>query len=261
MKHFLAVCWAALMVSLGDASPLDTRVVDGETAGRAQFPYQVTLTLKRHPLCGGVLVHERFFLTAAHCFFKGDTPVPVDDLNVFYGSEKLFSKGKYNRVKTVHVHDQYDQQSFRYDLALVETRRSFEFSFTAQPVALATEPLAEPSSVTVSGFGRTAEAGNTAFKLKYAQLTTLPADQCQDATGEGFYEGALCLDTTNGGGFCAGDYGGPAVFNETLVGVGSYTVGGRCEAGTPDVFVEVAHFSDWVQATLDGDSETDSRHL
>lgn len=48
-------------------------VVDGEFAEKGQFPYQVALTHKGKLHCGGVLVHERFVLTAAHCLFDGET--------------------------------------------------------------------------------------------------------------------------------------------------------------------------------------------
>ncbi|XP_058123130.1 serine protease SP24D-like [Anopheles ziemanni] len=249
-----------LVVSLGYARLIAPsravlpRVAEGEEAKRGQFPYQVALTLKRQTVCGGVMVHERFFLTAAHCFFKGETPVPVEELNVFYGSEKLFSGGKYNRVKTVHFHEEYDH-GFKYDLALVEVKRKFEFSFTAQPVAFGLETFGESMPATVSGYGRATVEGNMMFRLKYAELTSLSDAECREATGDNYYEGVFCMDTTSGAGLCMGDYGGPAVANQTLVGVGSYTVGGNCGEGQPDVFVDVGHFSSWVQSKLEPETE------
>uniref|UniRef100_A0A182RTL0 Peptidase S1 domain-containing protein n=1 Tax=Anopheles funestus TaxID=62324 RepID=A0A182RTL0_ANOFN len=228
------------------------RVVDGNDASRGQFPYQVALTLKRQTVCGGVMVHERFFLTAAHCFFNGDTPLPVDQLNVFYGSEKLFSNGRYNRVKTVHFHDQYEH-GFKYDLAVVEVRRKFDVSSTSRPVAFGGESFGENLMATVTGYGRSNVEGNMAFQLKYAQLTSLPDSQCREAMGDDYYEGVFCLDTSEGSGFCTGDYGGPAVFEDRLVGVGSYTVGDKCETGQPDVFVDVGYFSAWVQSVLEAE--------
>uniref|UniRef100_A0A182YFN4 Uncharacterized protein n=1 Tax=Anopheles stephensi TaxID=30069 RepID=A0A182YFN4_ANOST len=223
-----------------------SRVADGADASRGQFPYQVALTMKRQTVCGGVMVHERFFLTAAHCFFNGDTPLPVEQLNVFYGSEKLFSNGRYNRVKTVHLHDQYD-------LAVVEVRRKFDLSHTSRPVAFGQEKFGENLVATVTGYGRSTVEGNMAFQLKYAQLTSLPADQCREALGDDYHEGVFCLDTSAGAGFCMGDYGGPAVFEDQLVGVGSYTVGGKCETGQPDVFVDVGYFSEWVRSVLEAE--------
>ncbi|XP_053675913.1 serine protease SP24D-like [Anopheles nili] len=252
--NFLVSCALLLLgVSLTHASVLG-RVAEGSDAKRGQFPYQVALTLKRQTVCGGVMVHERFFVTAAHCFFKDGAPLPVQDLNVFYGSEKLFSNGKYNRVKEVHLHEQYDHGT-QYDLAVVEVRRKFEMSSASKPVAFGREPFGESLTATVSGYGRSTSEGNMAFRLKYAQLTSLPVDQCREAVGEDYYEGVFCLDTSAGSGLCMGDYGGPAVFEEHLVGVGSYTVGGTCATGQPDVFVDVGFFADWVQSKLEAEPE------
>uniref|UniRef100_A0A182Q6V1 Peptidase S1 domain-containing protein n=1 Tax=Anopheles farauti TaxID=69004 RepID=A0A182Q6V1_9DIPT len=222
------------------------RVVGGNYAKRGQFPYQVALTLKRQTLCGGAIVHERFFLTAARCFYDGVNRLPVDELNVFYGSEKLFSNGRYNRIKTVHFHEQYD-------LALVEVRRKFELSATTRPVALGEATFGEHLPATVSGYGRNTADGNRVFQLKYTQLNSLPGSVCQEALGDDYYEGVFCLDTSAGSGFCLGDYGGPAVADDKLVGIGSYTVGGKCETGEPDVFVDVGYFGEWVQSILEAE--------
>ncbi|EAA11001.4 AGAP005310-PA [Anopheles gambiae str. PEST] len=251
MNFSVAVAVLLAVVSIAHANVVG-RVADGSDARRGQFPYQVAMTLKRQTVCGGVMVHERFFLTAAHCFFKGETPLPLEQLNVFYGSEKLFSNGRYNRVKTVHFHEQYDHGT-KYDLAVVEVKRKFDLTSASRPVEFGQEAFGENLLATVTGYGRNTVEGNMAFRLKYAQLTSLPDSQCREAMGEDYYEGVFCLDTSAGAGFCLGDYGGPAVFEDRLVGVGSYTVGGKCEAGLPDVFVDVGHFSEWVQSVLEAE--------
>uniref|UniRef100_A0A182PGH3 Peptidase S1 domain-containing protein n=1 Tax=Anopheles epiroticus TaxID=199890 RepID=A0A182PGH3_9DIPT len=243
-----------LGVSIAQGSVIG-RVAGGSNARRGQFPYQVAMTLKRQTVCGGVMVHERFFLTAAHCFFKGETPLPLEQLNVFYGSEKLFSNGRYNRVKSVHFHEQYENGSNKYDLAVVEVKRKFDLSSASRPVAFGEEAFGENLLATVTGYGRNTVEGNMAFRLKYAQLSSMSDAQCREAMGEDYYEGVFCLDTSDGAGFCLGDYGGPAVFEERLVGVGSYTVGNKCEAGQPDVFVDVGYFSEWVQSVLEAEPE------
>uniref|UniRef100_A0A182N886 Peptidase S1 domain-containing protein n=1 Tax=Anopheles dirus TaxID=7168 RepID=A0A182N886_9DIPT len=251
MKLLVSIALLVLGVSLAQGGALG-RVADGNDARRGQFPYQVALTLKRQTVCGGVMVHERFFLTAAHCFFDGENPLPVQELNVFYGSEKLFSKGKYNRVKTVHFHEQYDH-GVQYDLAVVEVRRKFELSANSRPAAFGGETFGEHLPATVTGYGRNTAEGNMAFQLKYAELNSLPEELCREAMGADYYEGVFCMDTSAGSGFCLGDYGGPAVAEDKLVGVGSYTTGGKCGSGEPDVFVDVGYFSKWVQSVLEAE--------
>lgn len=49
---------------------LKPRVIGGSYAARKQFPYQVGLSLEvfgSYYWCGGVIIGERYVLTAAHC--------------------------------------------------------------------------------------------------------------------------------------------------------------------------------------------------
>lgn len=226
-------------------------VVDGEFAEKGQFPYQVALTNKGKVHCGGALVHERFVLTAAHCFFDGETQFPVKAFRVFFGSERLMMGGQFRNVKTVHVHEEFDHQTFKYDLALVELSKPAQFSDNVEAVTVNDTPFAFEESVTFTGFGRTSEEENTSYKLKYNTFTAFTTEECQNYLGDAFYEGALCFHNKEGhSGACFGDYGGPAVFENSVAGVASYTFGGACGGEQPDVFVDAGFFHDWVEEKL-----------
>lgn len=55
-------------------SEIGGRIVSGRTAAANQFPYQayimIRFTNNGVDSCGGSLIHERFVLSAAHCFDK-----------------------------------------------------------------------------------------------------------------------------------------------------------------------------------------------
>lgn len=254
MNSFILLAIVAA-TSVALAQGASVRITGGDLAQRGQFPYQVALTSKGKLLCGGVLVHERFALTAARCVFQGGVRVPEKSLRVFTGSERLMMGGQFRRVQTVHVHEQYAQN--RFDLALVELNKPVAFSETVQAVPVAESAFngaAAGESVTVTGWGRTAEDENTTYKLKFAQVNALSGEQCAQELGEAYYEGALCFHgEENKGAVCFGDFGGPAVYENTLVGVASYSAGEACGSEQPDVFVDVGVFHDWVQEKIAGD--------
>uniref|UniRef100_A0A8D8CKV3 Chymotrypsin-1 n=1 Tax=Culex pipiens TaxID=7175 RepID=A0A8D8CKV3_CULPI len=251
MNSFILLTIVAA-TSLALAQGASVRITGGDLAQRGQFPYQVGLTSKGKLLCGGVLVHERFALTAARCVFQNGVRIPEKSLRVFAGSERLMMGGQFRRVQAVHVHEQYAQN--RFDLALVEINKPVAFSETVQAVAVGESAFNGAGEVTVTGWGRTAETENTSYKLKFATVAALSGEQCAQELGEAFYEGALCFrGEENKGVACFGDFGGPAVHENTLVGVASYSAGEACGSEQPDVFVDVGVFYDWIQEKIGGD--------
>ncbi|XP_053686928.1 serine protease SP24D-like [Sabethes cyaneus] len=254
MNTMLVLTIIAGVILLG-AVLAENRVVDGQFAEKGQFPYQVALVRQGKLHCGAVLVHEKFVLTAAHCFFQGDQPLPEKTLHVFFGSERLLVNGQFRQARTVHVHEKFDHTSNKYDLALVELNKPVTFSETVRGVSVENVAFLENQQATFSGWGRSGEQQNTNYKLKYNTLTSLSAADCATALGDAYYEGALCFhNEQQHSGVCFGDYGGPVVHNGTLVGVASYTVGGTCGGDKPDVFVDVSYFYEWVQEKFGGEN-------
>lgn len=53
------------------AKPFDpipqSRIVGGQLAATAQFPFQVSLRYFGSHICGGSIISENYILTAAHC--------------------------------------------------------------------------------------------------------------------------------------------------------------------------------------------------
>jgi secreted trypsin-like serine protease len=43
------------------------RITNGNTAARAQFPWQAALIIDNQWFCGGSLISSQWVLTAAHC--------------------------------------------------------------------------------------------------------------------------------------------------------------------------------------------------
>lgn len=62
---------------------------------------------------------------------------------------------------------------------------------------------------------------------------------------EFIHDKSLCTAAKRGQGGCFGDSGGPLTANGQLIGVVSWGV--KCGDGSPNVFVRISKFANWIQ--------------
>lgn len=70
---------------------------------------------------------------------------------------------------------------------------------------------------------------------------------------EGINDGIICTRNVNGTGLCLGDSGGPLAYNNTLIGLISWSIG--CANGYPGIHTRIFHHLEWINKTI---TETDS---
>lgn len=109
------------------------RIVGGKGATFGEFPWQVLvrestwLGLFTKNKCGGVLISNKYVMTAAHCQ-PGFLASLVAVFGEFDISGDLEAKRAVSRnVKRVIVHRQYDAATFENDLALLELEHPIQF--------------------------------------------------------------------------------------------------------------------------------------
>lgn len=109
------------------------RIVGGKSAAFGEFPWQVLvrestwLGLFTKNKCGGVLISNRYVMTAAHCQ-PGFLASLVAVFGEFDISGGMASKRPLSRnVKRVIVHRQYDPATFANDLAILELEHPIHF--------------------------------------------------------------------------------------------------------------------------------------
>lgn len=129
------------------------RIIGGDQARAAQFPYQALLRNKETDFCGGSIIGARFILTAAQC-----TQGPLSDpsnIKVIVGFPGIFGFTRYELNRIIN-HPKFKQRKLENDISVLRTTRVIVFTPRVQQIALPTTDVPPEGNVlaTVSGWGQ-----------------------------------------------------------------------------------------------------------
>merc|ERR1712195_54807 len=196
------------------------KIVGGVEATPHQFPWQVGLFFDGY-FCGGSIISSKHILIDAY------SPT---------------------------VHPEWDSYNLANDLAILELET--EIDFATEP-NVGTNCLAEDGDHTdamalVSGWGLAYDgASGISPVLRYVDdRRVMSQAECEDYWGD-LNEGVVCIDTTDGGGSCNGDSGGPLSIpgaQYEQIGIVSFGSTAGCESGAPAGFTEVTMYRDWISS-------------
>lgn len=173
--------------------------------------------------------------------------IPTDRLTVRAGSTDVNSGGIIRSVTEIKVHPNY--RNFINDIAILKLSRPLEFSNGLQPIALAKQLPKPAADIVTSGWGRLRTGGRTPNILQFNTLKLISNEECRRRIGN-VPTSILCLSHTIGNGVCNGDSGGPAVYENYLVGVTNFVIGG-CGSNAPDGYANVPVFYNWILNNTD----------
>jgi secreted trypsin-like serine protease len=236
-----------------DQHPCDDprRIVGGEDADIKDHPWQVALLIDR-ALCGGVIIHNQWVLTAAHCFDSDDPKV----VRVKSGASNYRVGGVWLPVERV-VRHKFNPATKENDLALVKLKarpagRSIPFIRPEQK-------LTRCQQLEITGWGRT-KAGQrgTSQKLQKATVPYIDRATCNEPKS---YNGAIPPSMLCAGyhekDACQGDSGGPLVLKseaggDVLVGIVSWgeSCGKQFKYG---VYTRVDAHRAWILSVITSD--------
>uniref|UniRef100_A0A8C6I812 Transmembrane protease serine 9 n=1 Tax=Mus spicilegus TaxID=10103 RepID=A0A8C6I812_MUSSI len=228
-----------------------TRIVGGSAASLGEWPWQVSLWLRRREhRCGAVLVAERWLLSAAHCFDIYGDPM---QWAAFLGTPFLSStEGQLERVARIYRHPFYNIYTLDYDVALLELAGPVRRSRLVRPICLP-GPARPPDGArcVITGWGSLREGGSMARQLQKAAVRVLSEQTCRRFYPVQISSRMLCAGFPQGGvDSCSGDAGGPLACREpsgqwVLTGVTSWGYGcGRPHF--PGVYTRVAAVLGWI---------------
>ncbi|KAH8344604.1 hypothetical protein KR067_001219, partial [Drosophila pandora] len=168
-------------------------------------------------------------------------------LSIQAGSNDRFRGGVVLPVAEIIVHEDYGKyDKYLHDIALLRLERPLIFTRNIQPIALASSETPDDVDIVISGWGRLETMGRVPRYLQYNTVQSISFEKCDALIGYGF-KNMLCLHHEVGNGACEGDSGGPAVYNNELVGVAGFVMGGGCGTEYPDGYARVYYYVDWIK--------------
>lgn len=234
-----------------------SRIVNGEPTTIERHPWQVQITSEDGSAhrCGGVLVHPRVVLTAAHCLPRPSLLGGGDRVGVYAGRTSRTSGGERLEVSGVHIAPEYRSTSHRNDYGFLTLAAPSRLGVPIQIAGPDERRLWESGrDAVVSGYGYESEdAGRSSDVLRHTTVPILADQTCVDlATYRGVLDPSvmLCAGYLDGRtDACFGDSGGPLAVpadERSASGVGWRLVGlvsfgdGCAQPDAPGVYTRVA---------------------
>lgn len=239
----------------------DERIVNGNEAKPAQFPYQVGVFIAFDwtiavALCGGCLVSKNLVISAAHCFENAHSS------QVILGTHNIWSQAEPTEVRRIVypdnliTHPEYDPVMLFNDLTIMRMEEAVEFNDFIQPVELPQYKMLredfEGHLATVSGWGRMSDNSQSlSDTLRYTQNVVKSNSVCFTYYESFVVPSTMCMNTQDTeSGTCSGDSGGPVTIQgydkPVLVGVVSWGPLAGCQLGMPTGTARVTYFMPWI---------------
>lgn len=165
--------------------------------------------------------------------------------------------------KHIKVHEQYDANLHRNDIALIKLNASVRLFYAVQPIKLPSYTEADStyenlfSDATGWGLIEDNAAPTINDMSKILQVLSVPIMNI-DVCGEYYNDedtiyvtkSNLCTSGYKNKGTCNGDSGGPLVYDGKLIGISS--IGStRCEECYPSIYTRVGAYLDWIKNNSD----------
>uniref|UniRef100_A0A3Q0REW7 Peptidase S1 domain-containing protein n=1 Tax=Amphilophus citrinellus TaxID=61819 RepID=A0A3Q0REW7_AMPCI len=204
------------------------------------------LQYQRLHRCGATLIHNRWLVTAAHCFKR-----------YFIHLYQNSFHSLVIPIQRVIIHPAFNGTNMDHDVALLELAVPAPMSYTIQSVCLPSpvHHFLKNAECYIIGWGSMREGGSLTNLLQKAAVNIIEQTDCQQSYGNVLTPNMMCAGFMEGGrDTCLGDSGGPLTCRQPsgqwfIAGVTSWGHGcGR--VGFPGVYTRVTSMRSWISTYL-----------
>ncbi|XP_016976390.1 trypsin epsilon [Drosophila rhopaloa] len=233
MRMFFGSWFVLILLSRGTLG-----IQDGVDARFELWSFMASLWINGHHECGGTVIDNRIILTAAQCV----ADIPLKNLSVRVGTVDIYKGGSIIAVTAKIVHEKY--RELNNDIALLWLKTSAVSDRVAKAPLTIKEP-AEREFPSNAGWGeRQLESYDAPRKLQNGVTKIHLRKFCSDELIETIGDNLLCSYYTQND-ICPGDYGGPLILGNKLVGIAIQ--GHGCGyVNLPSIYTNVFHYLKWI---------------
>lgn len=225
------------------------RIIGGVDAAIEEYPFAVSLqnngTFFGHDVehfCGGSIIADTWIVTSAQCALS----ILVREFHVRAGSKYYYKEGSTYEVERIVVHPNFNYQNYDFDVGLVKLKSRIIFDNVKQPIKLPEKTRTVPTGteIGVIGWGATKNLGVYSEVLKRSSLPKISNEECVMTYEYHVTEQMFCIVSEDRKP-CVGDAGSPAVLEDTLIGVASWSE--ACAFSYPTAYATVSVTVDWIK--------------
>ncbi|XP_026666907.1 trypsin-1-like [Ceratina calcarata] len=226
------------------ASCFIPRIIGGQNASIANYPYQVSIIHNNNFQCGGSIISSDWMLTAAHCVYG----LPPQQLKIRIGSSFYNKDGTLiDGITNVLWPNEYNMITYDFDVAVIKFPKPITMSASVKPISLAkaTSVVRPGQNAVVTGWGRLTENGPLSDKLQSLTVPIIDLKECKK-TSDSVTDNMICAGYMAGGkDTCQGDSGGPLVLNGVQIGIVSWGRG-CARPKYPGLYTRVSAVRSWI---------------
>eukprot|EP00099_Drosophila_melanogaster_P017730 NP_608665.1 uncharacterized protein Dmel_CG4271 [Drosophila melanogaster] len=227
-------CWVLILFARSSNG-----IYNGVEAKFDFWTFLASVWVSGYHECGGAVIDSRIVLTAAQCVKNK----PVKRITVRVGTPDIYRGGRIIRVTALVVHENY--KNWDNDIALLWLEKPV-LSVRVTKIPLATKEPSENEYPSNAGWGeKLLESYVVTRKLQNGVTKIRPRSMCAEELVEPVGEELLCAFYTEND-ICPGDYGGPLVLANKVVGIA--VQGHGCGfAVLPSLYTNVFHYLEWIE--------------